>query len=86
VLKATTVKIRHLPGGGRLTPFTLIGTVGAFHSAADFKVNGTTVNASSPGVVFSGGSAADLKNGVKVTVTGLSVTQGVLAATQIQFD
>lgn len=48
----------------------LEGSVGAFRSAADFKVGGVAVDASAPGVRFDNGSAAGLRNGLKVVVTG----------------
>jgi hypothetical protein len=45
ILKATKLKIRHVPGTGGSASFDLIGTVGSFRSAADFRVKGQPVNA-----------------------------------------
>ena len=86
VLRATKVKIRHTPGTGGPSSFALIGTVGAFTSTADFRVRGQPINASGQGVVFQNGTAANLGNGVRVTVTGSQVLNGVLLATTVVFN
>jgi hypothetical protein len=86
VLKATQLKIRHIPGTGGPASFDLIGTVGAFRSASDFKVRGQPVNAGGPGVLFTNGTAANLGNGVKVHVHGEQVADGVLTATSVNFE
>jgi hypothetical protein len=86
VLKATKLKIRHVPGTGGPVSFDLIGTVGAFRSAADFRVRGQPVNAASPNVDFRNGTAANLGNGVKVHVHGTQVVNGVLTADSVEFQ
>ncbi|CAN5790662.1 hypothetical protein BH11PSE13_BH11PSE13_07360 [soil metagenome] len=86
VLRATKVKIRHVPGTGGPSSFALIGTVGAFNSAADFRIRGQPVDASGQGVMFQNGTAANLGNGTKVTVTGSQVVNGVLVASTVTFN
>lgn len=86
MLRATRVKIRHIPGTGGPSSFALIGTVGAFTSAADFKVRGQPINASGQNVLFQNGIAGNLGNGVKVTVTGSQVLNGVLLANTVTFN
>ncbi|MEJ8826634.1 DUF5666 domain-containing protein [Variovorax humicola] len=85
-LLATTLKIRHVPGTGGPASFMLIGTVGYYTSSASFQVRGKPVDASGSDVDFVNGSAADLRNGTKVTVSGSQVMDGVLIATQVIFD
>ncbi|MEJ8859355.1 DUF5666 domain-containing protein [Variovorax robiniae] len=85
-LVATTLKIRHVPGTGGPAAFMLIGTVANYDSPARFRVRGQPVDASGADVVFENGAAADLRNGVKVTVAGARVVEGVLIATQLRFD
>jgi hypothetical protein len=48
-------------------------------------VQGQPVNAGGAGVVFVNGSAANLGNGVAVTVEGAQVVDGVLMATRVSF-
>ena len=86
VLHATKIKIRHVPGTGGPASFDLIGTVGAYRSPADFKVRGQPVNASDPGVHFTNGTAADLRNGAKVEIHGATVVDGVLMETEVAFQ
>lgn len=86
VLRATKLKIRHIPGTGGPSSFTLIGTVSAFAGPADFRVRGQPIDASRPGVVFVNGSAAGLGNGAKVTVAGSQVLNGILLADRVTFD
>lgn len=85
VLTAAKLKIRHIPGTGGPASFTLIGTVGGFVSAANFQVQGQPVDASGGGVVFNNGSASNLVNGARVTITGSQVINGVLMANQVTF-
>lgn len=85
-LKATKLKIRHVPGTGGPSSFILIGTVGAFASPASFKVRGQPVDASGPGVDFVNGAQTGLRNGTKITVEGTQVLNGVLKATRVTFD
>ena len=59
------------------------GPVGAFRSAADFKVQGQGVDASN--AVFVGGTSADLGPGRKVLVTGSLVRDDVLLADRVEF-
>jgi hypothetical protein len=49
-------------------------------------VRGQPVNASSPGVVFTNGTASGLGNGVKVNIHGAEVVNGVLLATDVVFQ
>ncbi|MGJ7498276.1 DUF5666 domain-containing protein [Variovorax sp. RT4R15] len=86
VLKATKLKIRHVPGTGGPASFTLIGNIGNFTSPSSFRVRGQPVNASVPGVVFVNGTAANLGNGVRVNIEGEQVVDGVLTATRVGFE
>ncbi|MGJ7490243.1 DUF5666 domain-containing protein [Variovorax sp. ZT4R33] len=86
VLRAATLRIKQIPGTGGPSSFTLIGPVGRFVSVADFRVKGQPVDASGPTVTFVNGTAASLREGVSVTVTGGQVVRGVLLATRVQFD
>ncbi|MDM0075441.1 DUF5666 domain-containing protein [Variovorax sp. J2P1-59] len=86
VLKATKLKIRHVPGTGGPASFDLIGTVGAFRSASDFRVKGQPIYAGGPGVVFTNGTAARLGNGVRVHIHGTQVINGVLTAQTVTFE
>ncbi len=86
MLRATKVKIRHIPGTGGPSSFALIGTVGGFTSAANFKVRGQPINASGQNVLFQNGIVGNLGNGVKVTVTGSQVLNGVLLANTVTFN
>lgn len=86
VLVATKLKIRQIPGAGGPASFTLIGAVGAYNSPSNFRVRGQPVNAGGSGVVFVNGTAADLRNGAGVTVSGSQVLSGVLIAQQVRFD
>ncbi|MGR4869849.1 DUF5666 domain-containing protein [Variovorax sp. LARHSF232] len=82
VLVASKLKIRHLPGGGALPAFTLIGAVSEYVSPADFRVRGQRVDAS--GVTITG--IGQLANGVRVNVQGTQVVNGVLLLTQLSFE
>ena len=86
VLVATKIRIKKTPGGANTASFTAMGTIGAFKSAADFKVKGQRVDASGAGVRFVNGSAANLGNGAKVTIIGDRIVSDVLIATQVAFD
>lgn len=86
VLVASRVRIRHVPGTGGPVSFNVIGPVAQFRSVASFRVNGQPVDASGPAVVFTHGTAADLKNGVKVNLKGNQVVDGVLQATEVLFE
>jgi hypothetical protein len=86
VLQATKLKIRHVPGTGGPSSFDLIGSVGAFRSPSDFSVKGQPVNAGGPDVVFVNGTAANLRNGVRVNVHGTQVVNGVLTAATVTFE
>lgn len=93
VLQATRVKVRQGSGstggnsgsdGGAAPMFSAEGTIGQFQSAASFKVQGQTIDASGPHVVFSNGSAQQLRQGQRVAVTGSRVTNGVLIADRVE--
>ncbi|MDR6860502.1 DUF5666 domain-containing protein [Variovorax guangxiensis] len=86
VLKATKVKIRHVPGTGGPVSFNLIGNIGNFSSPSSFRVRGQPINAASPGVVFVNGSVSNLRNGVRISVEGSQVVDGVLIATRVVFE
>ena len=58
------------------------GFITDFTGTGRFKVGGVTVDAGAPGVVFKSGSAAQLANGVRVEVEGVT-RAGVLAAARI---
>lgn len=85
VLKATKLRIRHLPGTGGPASFSLEGIVSNFNSASSFRVRGQLVDANGAGVVFVNGSAAMLGNGVRIGVEGAHVVNGVLIATRVSF-
>lgn len=63
---------------------TLGGPVANYQSASSFQVRNQEVNAGGSGVVFNGGTAADLRNGRQVTVTG-TLAGGVLVASEVTF-
>ncbi|MDM0052572.1 DUF5666 domain-containing protein [Variovorax sp. J22R115] len=86
VLRASKLKIRHVPGTGGAASFDLIGNVGAFTSPSDFRVKGQPVNAGGRGVVFANGTAANLGNGVRVNIHGTQVVNGVLMAATVTFE
>lgn len=86
VLAATKVKVIHIPGTGGPSSFQIAGTVGAFVSPADFRVNGNPINAGAPSVNFIGGTAADLRNGRRVQVVGRQVVDGVLIADTVTIE
>lgn len=85
-LVATKLRIRYVPGTGGPASFVVVGTVGSYVSAANFLVKGQRVDASAPTVVFTGGTAANLANGAKVTVSGSQVVDGTLTADSVSFD
>jgi len=86
VLRASKLKIRHVPGTGGPASFDLIGNVGAFSSPSDFSVKGQAVNAGGPDVKFANGTAANLRNGVRVNIHGTQVVNGVLMAATVAFE
>ena len=86
VLVATKIKIKKTPGGASAASFTAMGTIGSFKSAADFKVKGQQVNASDLGVQFVNGTASNLGNGTKVSISGDRIVNDVLIATRVSFD
>jgi hypothetical protein len=86
VLVVTQLKILKIPGTGGPAAFSIIGTVGNYVSVASFRVQGHPVDASGNNVIFANGNASMLANGVKVTVTGSQVTNGVLIASQVTFN
>ena len=65
------------------TSFSARGSVGAYRSPADFKVQSQDVDAS--GATFVGGTAKDLGPSRKVLVTGSRVRDDVLVADQVEF-
>lgn len=86
VLVATKIRIKKTPGGTSAASFTAMGTIGSFKSAADFKVKGQRVDAGGSGVQFVNGTAADLGNGAKVSISGERIVNDVLIATRVSFD
>jgi hypothetical protein len=85
-LVATKLRIRYVPGTGGPVSFFVVGTVSGYVSAANFIVRGQRVDASAPTVVFAGGTATNLRNGAKVTVSGSRVVSGTLMADNVSFD
>jgi Domain of unknown function (DUF5666) len=85
-IKASKLRIKHVPGTGGPVSFTANGAIGAFSSSASFRVQGQPINASGSGVVFVNGTAANLRNGTKVTVSGSQVVNGVLIANTVTFE
>jgi hypothetical protein len=85
VLVAQRVRIRKGPASvaAQQSVYSAEGSVGAFRSAASFKVQGQDIDASS--AVFVGGTAADLQSGRKVLVTGSRVLEDVLIASRVEF-
>ncbi|TFY99386.1 hypothetical protein EZ313_22825 [Ramlibacter henchirensis] len=61
------------------------GNIGALRSASDFKIQGQDINAGGADVVFVKGTAADLRNGRRVLVTGSRVENDVLIARRVEF-
>lgn len=85
VLEASRVAIRHVPGTGGPVSYSLEGTIGAFVSSGNFRVQGNRVDASGGGVVFVGGTAGNLANAVRVRIAGSAVSNGVLLADTVTF-
>jgi hypothetical protein len=86
VLKAAKLRIKHVPGTGGPVSFSVSGAIGAFTSASSFRVQGQPINAGGAGVVFVNGTAANLRNGQKVSVVGSQVVEGVLIAQTVTFE
>ena len=94
VLVVKKLRIKYVPGTGGPASFTLIGTIGAYQSPADFNVQrnvqgsvrGQPVNASGTGVTFENGTVADLRNGKGVTIVGDKIDHGVLIAQRVTFN
>jgi hypothetical protein len=85
VLVVKKLRIRNVPGAGGPVDFTLIGAIGGYQSASDFRVQGRRVDAGRVGTAFEGGSIAELANGRRVTVVGDTVENGVLIAKRVTF-
>jgi hypothetical protein len=85
VLKATKLKLRHVPGTGGPAAFYLEGIVSNFNSASSLRVRSQLVDASGAGVEFVNGNASMLGNGVRIGVEGAHVVNGVLIATRVSF-
>jgi hypothetical protein len=91
VLVVSTLKVRQAaptvtvpsPSDDDNGGYTARGSVGAYRSPADFKVQGQDIDASN--AVFAGGSAADLGPSRKVLVTGSRVRDDVLLADRVEF-
>lgn len=91
VLQVATLRIRQLaPSTSAVstpaaeeTSFSARGSVGAYRSPADFKVQGQDIDASN--ATFVGGTAADLGPSRKVFVTGAHVQDDVLVADRVEF-
>ena len=81
VLKAKVLRVLKTPTD---VAASLKGEVTEFVSAGSFKVRGTLVDASTAGVVFSGGSIADLGNGALLQVKG-KVLGEALKAESVEF-
>jgi hypothetical protein len=85
ILKATQLRIRHLPGTGGPASFSLEGIISNFDSVSSFRVRGQVVNASGANVEFVNGNASMLGKGVRIGVEGERVVDGVLIATRVSF-
>jgi len=92
VLVVTTLKVRQAaptvaapaPADDESSSYSARGSVGAYRSPADFKVQGQDIDASN--AVYVGGTAADLgSGGTKVLVTGSRVRDDVLLADRVEF-
>jgi len=91
VLVVTSLKVRQAaptvtvpsPSDDDNEGYTARGSVGAYRSPAEFKVQGQDVDASN--AVFVGGTAADLGPSRKVLVTGSRVRDDVLMADRVEF-
>lgn len=86
VLVAQRLALRHGPGMGGPVQFSARGAVGQFVGVQDFRVQGQPIDASGNAVRFVGGSAADLRNGRRVSVTGSRVGDGMLLADEVRFE
>ncbi|MBC7437789.1 MAG: hypothetical protein H7332_17170 [Bdellovibrionales bacterium] len=86
VLRAGKLRLRYIPGTGGPAKFDVTGAVGNYTSAASFKVQGQSIDASGTSVTFINGTASGLRNGVRLAVTGSKVVSGVLVADRVQFD
>jgi hypothetical protein len=86
VLVASRVALQHVAGTGGPVAFSLMGPVAAYQSPSSFMVQGQRVNAGSAEVVFVGGTAAALHNGLQVKVLGDRVIEDVLIATEVVFE
>jgi hypothetical protein len=89
VLVASRLKLREpapQPGDtDQDDDYSARGNIGAFRSASDFKIQGQDIDAGGAGVVFVKGSAADLRNGRRVLVTGSRVVDDRLVAERVEF-
>ncbi|KQT07609.1 DUF5666 domain-containing protein [Ramlibacter sp. Leaf400] len=61
------------------------GNISSFRSASEFRIQGQDIDAGGTGVVFEDGTAADLRNGRRVRVTGSRVANDVLIAERVEF-
>lgn len=89
VLQVSTFRVRQdapatvSPPAVQETSFSARGSVGAYRSPSDFKVQGQDIDASN--ATFVGGTAADLGPGRKVLATGSRVRDDVLMAERVEF-
>lgn len=84
VLVASRIKLRARSAAPAAEPvYSARGTIGAFRSAASFRIQGQEIDASD--AVFANGTAADLRNGLKAQVTGSRVADDVLKAERVEF-
>jgi hypothetical protein len=84
VLVASRLTLRH---GATAPPpmFSARGSVGSYRSPSSFKIQGQDIDAGGSGVVFVGGTSADLGSSRKVLVTGSRVADDVLVADRVEF-
>ncbi|MGZ5269288.1 MAG: DUF5666 domain-containing protein [Ramlibacter sp.] len=82
VLVVSTLKVREAAPPDPQA-FSATGSVGAYRSPADFKVQGQDIDASN--ATFVNGTAADLGPGRKVQATGSRVRDDVLVADRVEF-
>jgi len=82
--KVTATEVKLLKSSDDFNKAELIGVVSDFVSTSNFKVRGASVDATKPGVQFSGGTIDNLANGVLVKIEG-KVEGNVINPTKFEF-
>ncbi len=92
VLEASSIKIRHIPGGGALTTYyDLHGTIENYVSGSNImRVRGSSgvqqVDVSAALANSSVSGTGELKEGQKVRVQGTKIIKGVLQVTDLTYE